>query len=95
MAQAGQSTPDRIALAQERYECDNFFMLKAMVDKVGRLDPSQLQAGLEALGDSYVPATTWTSSFSASRHNGTSSYRPLAYTTSCKCFNYVGGALPI
>lgn len=49
-----------------------------------------LETGFNAIGDNYSPASTFATLFVAGRHDEADGYRQLAYTTSCRCFTYVG-----
>jgi ABC-type branched-subunit amino acid transport system substrate-binding protein len=92
MSNAGQPTPTRLALEQERYTCDGFLFLKAAVDRAGgRTDPTVLRSAIDSLGDGFLPAMTWSDHYGPGRQDGTETFRPFEWTAACKCFTYVGG----
>jgi hypothetical protein len=94
MRDAGQQFADRLAEVNALYNCDGYFLLKATVDHAGRADLAALRAGLEALGGTFAPATTWAAYFGPNRHDGVQTWRPLSYQTGCTCFVYSGGQQP-
>jgi hypothetical protein len=72
--------------------CDNWFFLRDALDHASVMSEAGFQSGVDALGNDFVPATTFQSRFSAGRsHDGADEYRLLAFKDSCSCYEYVSG----
>jgi hypothetical protein len=94
MHDAGVQYNDRLVEVNAMYNCDLYYMLKAIVDRAGRADATALEAATESLGSGFAPATSWSAWFGPGRHDGVQQWRPLAYQVSCTCFVYTGGLSP-
>ncbi|MET7694056.1 hypothetical protein ABZT06_39835 [Streptomyces sp. NPDC005483] len=76
--------------------CDSLNLLKAALEASGskHINKEAYVAGLEKLGD-FKSLTTFRSSFADSRRDGVAAIRKVAYSASCKCFQYTGSDLPV
>lgn len=54
-----------------------------------------LEAGYDAIGSSYSPASTFTIRFRGGSHDAVGGYRRLSYDTGCSCFLYTGPTRPL
>jgi ABC-type branched-subunit amino acid transport system substrate-binding protein len=71
--------------------CDAITLVKEGLK--GQVNPTQTSfgQGVAVLGTRLPVASTFTSAFSATQHDGIGSYRFLIYEAGCKCFHYSGG----
>jgi ABC-type branched-subunit amino acid transport system substrate-binding protein len=88
---AGQDLTSPLAEINALYNCDVYFLMKAVVDKAGRADVGAMRGAVEQLGDSYAPTISWSSYFGPNRHDGVQTWRPLRFDLGCKCWVYAGG----
>jgi len=93
----GQTDHSALNNPIQRATCDIFYtLLRAVAENASSLtSTAALEAGYNAVGGSYVSAATFTIRFRAGSHDAASGYRRLVYTTSCKCFSYVGPTRPL
>jgi hypothetical protein len=75
--------------------CDLLLPIQAAVAKGGTLAPGSFTNSLHTLGAGYVPATTFATRFSSSKHDAPSFVRDVAFVESCTCFRFRGGNQPV
>jgi hypothetical protein len=92
---AGYATADRISEALALWTCESMLFFRDAMSKAPQLSASGLAEGAAALGNSYVPATTFATRFARGRYDGASAIRPLGYDDGCGCFVYTGPAADI
>jgi hypothetical protein len=83
----GLSSPgaELVALGQ----CDDIFLLQqAFTGLAGPVTGSSIRSAIEGVGSRFATALSLASRFGPSRHDGVSSFREMAYQTSCSCFRY-------
>lgn len=93
MRNAGQQTTDRTTDAVMAAMCDQFSFLRAALDGVRVPSPTVVAQHLDSLGAGFHSAATYGESFGPNRHAGVSAFRPIAFETSCSCFEYTGSAV--
>jgi hypothetical protein len=77
--------------------CDYLFFLQAGFAHATEFSPAGLQAGVNALGQTYGSVITdgvGVNAFSGGHHDGVGSVRHFAYRASCSCFQYTSPAGP-
>lgn len=85
---------NRTAMGTALYICDELFFLDDVFSKASDLSRQSFLDGVAGLGTKYLSALTFSTRFSSSQHDGASSWRPLRFSSDCKCFSYVGSARP-
>ena len=92
MVKNGGTLDNRTQVFSNRLVCDLVFFLSDTLAPAGA-DPLHFRAAVEALGTSFVPASTFSTRFAPTRqHDGAASYRIFADDTKCTCYRYVSGA---
>lgn len=77
------------------YYCDELFLFWQAASKVGSsFTPSQLGAGLRALGSSYVSTEQNSTDFASGNYDGASSYRVGRFDPTCSCFVKITNWIP-
>lgn len=93
---ANQDLSNGTVAATAMWICDNWFFLRDVLDHATQMSEAGFQAGVDALGNSFVPATTYSSRFGAGlSHDGADEYRLLAFKDSCSCYEYVSKLRPM
>jgi hypothetical protein len=88
--QQGLSSPGAELVAAG--QCDIAFMLQqAFRDLTGPVSGASIRGAIRALGTSFLPAGTFSTSFGSGRRDGVSTVRDVSYLTSCSCFRYTSG----
>ena len=95
LRKAGQRTDDRVAETIARWTCETVFFFRTAMSKAPQVSPAGLRAGVDALGATYAPASTFASRFAPNRYDGPSVARHLAYDAGCSCFGYTSGPYDI
>jgi ABC-type branched-subunit amino acid transport system substrate-binding protein len=85
---------NRLGSGTAMYLCDQLFFLSAVLRGQGEATPSALLDGVAALGRTYQSPLTFSTAFSAARHDGADAYRLLRYRADCRCFSYVSPSRP-
>lgn len=85
---------NRLGAAAALYLCDQLFFLSEALRGQRVATPAGLLNGVAALGTSYQSPLTFSTAFSASRHDGADAYRLLRYRNGCSCFEYVSSTRP-
>lgn len=85
---------NRLGAGSAMYLCDQLFFLAKVLEKQSEATPAALLTGVAALGSSYQSPLTFSTAFSASRHDGADAYRLLRYKADCRCFAYVSPSRP-
>jgi hypothetical protein len=80
--------------AGRKTHCDGVFFLKAVLDRAPVLNVKAFRATVDALNNSFIPASVFGTHFNAGRHDGPSILRYVKYVTACSCFKYYGPARP-
>jgi hypothetical protein len=90
-APTGQLTNNEHEFAAYQY-CDGLLSVQAAANASGAatITGSSLLAGYNALGTSHPDAIAMGERLDAQHHNGAGAYRPLAFNTGCRCFQYTG-----
>ena len=91
----GQSDNSGLNSPLKRAMCDGFnTLLRAVAFNTHTLTSTvALEAGYDAIGDSYSPAATFLMRISPGGHDMANGYRRLVYQSSCSCFLYSGSTL--
>jgi hypothetical protein len=84
----------RLTAASAMYLCDQLFFLEQALRGQRVATPAALLKGIAALGRSYRSPLTFSTAFSADRHDGADAYRLLRYRNACSCFEYVSATQP-
>ena len=85
---------NRLGAGTAMYLCDQLFFLRTVMVGKNEATPAALLSGVAALGTTYQSPLTFSTSFSATRHDGAEAYRLLRYKTDCRCFAYVSPSRP-
>ena len=74
--------------------CDSVNLLKVALQ--GQLNPTRdsLAGAVAALGTTFGAASTFSTRFTATQHDGIGSVRPLWFDPGCSCFRYRGALQP-
>ena len=92
--QQGLSSPGAELVAAG--QCDVAFMLQqAFTHLSGPVSGADIRSAMRALGTSFQPAGTFSTSFGTGRRDGVSTLRDVAYQTSCSCFRYTSALRPV
>ncbi len=77
--------------------CDTFSLTGRVLDEGGSASPDRFLPAVSALGTGFRGATTvdGATDFRSGRTDGAARGRVFAWTTSCSCFRYRGGAVPL
>ena len=90
----GARFPDANAEGVGNLYCNSLYLLRdALKSQGGKVTRGSFFAGLHALGSSFEPAGTFSTSFSPEQHDGGAGYRHYAYDEACGCFGYTGPLL--
>jgi hypothetical protein len=92
---AGRRTDDPVAVAMALWTCEVLWFFRAAMEHAPEATAAGFVAGLEALGDSYVPADTYAVQVGRGRYDGPAAVRRLAFRSSCSCFRYTSAPYPI
>ena len=85
---------NRLGSGTAMYLCDQLFFLTAVLRGQGEATPAALLNGVAALGRTFQSPLTFSTAFSATRHDGADAYRLLRYRGDCRCFAYVSPSRP-
>lgn len=85
---------NRLAAATALYLCDQLFFLRDAMRGQREVTPAALLQGVAGLGSSYRSPLTFSTAFSAVRHDGADAYRLLRFRSQCSCFAYVSSSRP-
>ena len=85
---------NRLGAGTAMYLCDQLFFLRTVMAGKAEATPAALLSGVAAVGTTYRSPLTFSTSFSATRHDGADAYRLLRYKTDCRCFAYVSPSRP-
>jgi ABC-type branched-subunit amino acid transport system substrate-binding protein len=91
--EAGVPTPEGNALRIAQITCETIWLVEEAAARSAGLDGEQLRVGIEALGNSFVPASTFASRLGPGRHDGAGGLRYFAFDEGCSCFRYTTGVL--
>jgi hypothetical protein len=91
----GIAVSDAITERQVSEQCDQIDFLVRALQLGGALNDAAFLSGVSAMGSGFVAADTFSTFFSAARHDGVATGRPLAYTPSCGCIRYTGSPFRI
>jgi hypothetical protein len=88
----GQSDSSGLNNPLKRAMCDGFTTLRrAVAHSADTLtSTAALEAGYDALGSSYAPASTFAMRFASGGHDAANGYRRFLYRNDCSCFVYTG-----
>ena len=75
--------------ANDQY-CEALFFLKRAIEAAPELSAAGVRAGVEAMGDGYVPASAFATHFGPGRHDGVAAVRDMAFNKDCSCWQYTG-----
>ena len=75
--------------------CDGLLFARAAYGRAAGLSLGALRTAVDSLGSSYRPASTFVDRFGPDRYAGTQTTRDVRYDTSCSCFRYVSGEVPL
>ena len=75
--------------------CDGLWSLGAALQDATVINQTTYLAGNEGLRGAYQPASTWSTSISAHRHDGVSAVANLRFVDDCTCFRYLSRPYPI
>jgi ABC-type branched-subunit amino acid transport system substrate-binding protein len=91
MRKGGENdTHRRSSLTAEPY-CEALWDFEAVARRVtGTLTSQAFRTAFSSVGRTYKPVMTFTTDFANGRHDNASSYRTLAWKTSCSCVGYTG-----
>jgi len=71
-------------------QCDTLLFVKAALERAPELTTAGLQAGIAALGDSYLSPQGMLTRFGPGRADGSDAYRLFRFDAACACFAYTG-----
>jgi hypothetical protein len=88
----GQNDNSGLNSPLKRAMCDGFTtLLQAVAFSSDTLtSTAALEAGYDAIGSSYRPASTFLMRFAPGGHDAANGYRRLVYRVGCSCFDYTG-----
>jgi hypothetical protein len=88
----GQSDSSGLNNPLKRAMCDGFTTLQRAVGLSAEslTSTAALEAGYDAIGAGYAPASTFAMRFAPGGHDAANGYRRLAYRNDCSCFVYTG-----
>jgi ABC-type branched-subunit amino acid transport system substrate-binding protein len=89
------STAGPLAGAFAATYCDALLFARAAYGKATDLSLGSLRGAVAGLGTSYLPAATFADRFAPGVHAGAATTRDVRYDTSCSCFRYSGGEVPV
>lgn len=94
-AARGQNDNSGLNNALKRAMCDGFnTLLRAVAFNAHTLTSTvALEAGYNAIGTGYNPATTFLMRFAPGGHDAANGYRRLDYKSGCSCYVYSGSTL--
>lgn len=70
--------------------CDDWLLLKAAADAAHGVDRQSILRGVNLLGASFTPASTFNTVLARGRHDGVAAVRWISYRRECSCFQYQG-----
>lgn len=80
------------ALGIQMAFCDEFFFMQQVFAHVNPLNQQTAIAAIDRVGGSFHPIETFGTYLSASRHDGLSAVRNIAFFPSCTCYRYTSGS---
>jgi ABC-type branched-subunit amino acid transport system substrate-binding protein len=76
--------------------CDGLDLLDRAADRPGALSSRQALLGATvAAGNGFPSAVTYPTAFPGGRRDGVAAYRPMAFSSDCRCFSYTGPTRPM
>lgn len=90
MRDHGQAVSDAITERQVVQSCDELHFLADRLRRAGALNRDAFLQAVNGAGAGFVAGDTFSTFFSASRHDGVAEGRPFTFQSSCTCFRYDG-----